>query len=361
MHPNGRPWDDRPRLDVNIHALKQNYNTLKAQVGASQIAPVVKADGYGMGALQVSRALKKAGAQTFFVANFHEAKALRHADQDSHIACLAGVADDRATGDYLKERIIPVLNSLAQLKRWQNANQPAFIHLDTGMNRLGMPPNEQQTLLAEPNLLATIPALIYLSHLACADDHNHPLTTKQKAAFAMLRAKLPKGRASLCNSSGIFRGEDGHLDMVRPGAALYGINPTPETDNPMTPVVGLSARVLQTRMIAPPDSVGYSATFTTKQPTKIATLAAGYADGLHRRLGDKLIVEIEGHLCSSVGVISMDLTTIDVSDVPFDPTGHWVRIIGPHQDVDALARHADTIGYEVLTSLAPRVIRSYNR
>jgi len=238
---------------------------------------------------------------------------------------------------------------------------PAFVHLDTGMNRLGLSPQEQDILAAEPGRLDGIAVQAWLSHLACADNADHPKTPEQLQIFRTILRRLPTAPASLANSSGIFRGPHYLFDLVRPGAALYGINPTPDRANPMRGVVTLRAPIVQIRDVDAPMTVGYGATHALAKKGRLAAVALGYADGYHRSLGNKGRGRIGDHLVPLIGRVSMDLVTLDVSGVP-DGVAHpgaMVEFIGPHHTVDEMAADAGTIGYEILTGLGPRIERVY--
>ena len=351
-------------LTVDLDALADNYRLLAAKAAPAECAAVVKADGYGLGAATVAPALAAAGATSFFVAQLGEAIALRALLPAVDIGVLNGLAPDRET-DYATQRLAPVLNTLGEVADWAafcraRGHAPAaYLHIDTGMNRLGLGPDELATLAGEPDRLSGIGLRAYMSHLACADQAGAALTARQLADFQTALARLPRGRASLANSSGIFRGAAYHLDLVRPGCALYGINPTPETANPMRRVVGLAARVLQVRAVDSPMTVGYGATHRVRQEAKIATIAMGYADGYLRSLNDRGRVWFAGRQAPVVGRVSMDLITVDVSDLPDGAVvpGSMAEIIGDHQSADDVAAQAGTIGYEILTALGRRYAR----
>jgi alanine racemase len=229
------------------------------------------------------------------------------------------------------------------------------------MNRLGLPPEEQDRLAEAPGLLAGVRVLGWISHLACADEPSNPLNEIQRKRFADIVARLPRAPASLANSSGIFLGPAFHGDLVRPGCALYGVNPTPGSPNPMVPTVRLSARVLQVRAVDSPMTVGYGAAHSVVRAGKVATVATGYADGYSRSLSAAGAVLVAGRLAPVIGRVSMDLITVDVSDVPEGAVrpGDFVELIGAHRPVDVVAAEAGTIGYEVLTSLGRRHWRRY--
>ena len=351
-------------LTIDLAAVAANWRALCARLDHAECAAVVKADAYGLGADRVAPVLAAAGCTTFFVALLDEAAALRALLPNAGIIALSSLLPG-TEAEHARLRVVPVLNSLDEIARWQTfarasgAAQPAWIHLDTGMNRLGLNADEAELLATEPGRLAGIDLRGWLSHLACADQRFHPTTSAQLARFHRLLAYLPKTRRSLANSSAICRGRAFHLDLVRPGAALYGINPTPETANPMRPVIGFAGRILQVRAVDTGMTVGYGATHEVKRRGRIATIAAGYADGLPRSLCDRGRVFIGGYTAPVVGRVSMDLITVDVSDLPEDAVrlGGWAELIGPHHSVDQVAADAGTIGYEILTGLARRCHR----
>jgi len=351
-------------LAVDLGAVVDNWRALKARLDRAECAAVVKADAYGLGAAQVAPALAAAGCSTFFVALLDEALTLRPLLPGAAIVALSG-APPGTESEFAAHGIVPVLNSLGEIARWQafarqsGAAQPAWIHLDTGMNRLGLSAGEAQTLATEPGRLAGIALQGWLSHLACADQRFHPASSAQLGRFHQHLARLPKARRSLANSSGICRGRAFHLDLVRPGAALYGINPTPEQDNPQRPVFTFGGRILQVRPVDTGMTVGYGAAHEVVRRGRIATIAVGYADGYPRSLGNRGRVFIGGLPAPVVGRVSMDLITVDVSELPNNAVhpGGWAELIGPHHTIDQVAAEAGTIGYEILTGLARRCHR----
>jgi len=354
-------------LLVDLDAVAANWRRLADRVAPAECAAVVKADAYGLGALPVVRRLSQAGARTFFTAHPQEAAALRPAlPAGARLVVLHGLMPDNADS-MAALGLVPVLNSLGEIALWQRTARtlghtlPAMVHMDTGMNRLGLTAGETRTLAAEPHRLDGITVQAWISHFACADEAGHPMTPAQDQRFRAALATLPAAPASLANSAGIFRGAGLHHDLVRPGAALYGVNPTPELPNPMEGVVRLFARVLQVRDVDAGGSVGYGASHRFSAPGRVATLAAGYADGVMRSLSSRGAAVIGGVQAPVVGRISMDLMTIDVTAVPpraLSP-GCFAELIGPHRPVDAVAAEAGTIGYEILTSLGGRYHRHY--
>ncbi len=351
-------------LTIDLDALAANYRLLAGRAGGAECAAAVKADAYGTGLTTTAPVLAKAGARTFFVADLNEAMALRALLPDVAIGVFNGLMPG-CEADYVAHDLLPVLNHLGEVERWsalagrESRPLPAFLHIDTGMNRLGLGPDELAVLSDAPERLNGIALKAIMSHLACADEAGNPMTARQKDAFGAALSRLPKSPASLANSSGIFRGPEYHFDIVRPGCALYGINPTPETANPMRRVVHLAAQVLQVRNVDSPMTVGYGATHRIARAAKIATIAVGYADGYLRSLGACGRVWIAGKPAPVVGRVSMDLITVDVSELPEDEAqpGAMAEIIGDDRDPDQIAREAGTIGYEILTALGRRYAR----
>jgi len=356
-------------LTVDLDALAENHRRLQARLAHGRAAAVVKADGYGLGAEPVVRRLRRDGVTTYFVAHIDEAFALRAAFPDIEIFVLNGLIgddiDDLANA-LAAAQITPVLNDPGQIARWSQAaaslgGLPAAIHVDTGMTRLGLTSGEFDGLLDDPGLLRPFSSVLLMSHLACADEPDHPLNQRQAELFAAAVTALAPDRASLANSSGIFLGDLFQHDLARPGIALYGGNPTPGKPNPMLPVVTLAGRILQLREIDAPLSVGYGATHTVTPPAWVATVAIGYADGFTRHLSNAGHGFVAGIKVPLIGRVSMDLLTFDVTGVPQEACrpGRMIEVLNGEQTVDDLAALANTIGYEILTSLGPRYTRIY--
>lgn len=353
-------------LTVDLDAIIANYRTLTAELMPGTICGgVVKADAYGLGARYVVPALAAAGCTHFFVAHLGEALALRDVlPRDAALYVLNGLAEGEEA-EFVAGGLVPALNNLDQIARWAKTARaagrrlPAVVHVDTGMSRLGLPPAETQRLIAAPDMLADLDVRFLMSHLACADEPGEPLNLWQLGEFRALRAALPQLRASLANSSGIFLGPEYHFDLARPGCALYGINPVPGRPNPMRPVARLDGKVLQIHEVDPPRSVGYGATHRVVGRTRIATVAAGYADGWPRSLSNRGSAFAGDVRVPVIGRVSMDLTTLDVTAVPQLRAGDTVELMGPRLPVDEVAEAAGTIGYEVLTRLGRRYQRVY--
>ncbi len=357
-------------LTIDLRAIAENHRRLKQAFLQKPLAAVVKADAYGLGAERVTPVLIKQGVRTVFVAQLDEALALRPLLDDCHPAIVLYVLNGLLPGseaEMVDNTILPVLNSLGEIDAWRaeaarrETALPAAIQVDSGMNRLGLPASEVETLAAAPDRLDGIVPTCIMSHLACADEREHPQNAAQLAAFRAAREKLPRAPASLCNSSGIFLGRDYHFDLGRPGAAVYGVNPTPGQPSPVLPVVRLRARILQVRAIDAPQSVGYGATHRATGPARIATVAAGYADGYLRALSGRGSAWVGDQEVPVVGRISMDLLALDVTKVAPAAArpGRMVDLLGPQHGVDELAREAGTIGYEILTSFGKRYHRTY--
>jgi len=353
-------------LTIDLDAVVANYRLLSRTAAGAECAGVVKADGYGLGAVPVVRALAAAGCKTFFVAHLGEALAIRDAVPEATIAVLNGAAPG-AEAEFAEHRLLPVLNSLDAVSAWaaqgleDGTRLPAILHIDTGMSRLGLSDAELDRLAAEPSLLDGMALRWLMSHLAVAEEPAHPLNAEQRARFEAARARLPSAPASLANSSGIFLGPDYRYDLVRPGAALYGVNPQPGAANPMKQAVRLEAPILQVRSIDSPRTVGYGATHKVTGVSKIATIPVGYADGYLRSLSGRGHAFLGDHEVPVVGRVSMDLITLDVTGVP-DAAAHpgaMAELISERYPVDAIAGDAGTIGYEILTSLGARYARRY--
>ena len=353
------------RLTIDTSALAANWRLCASRAPGAACSAVVKGDAYGIGIDVAVPALLAAGCDSFFVAHLGEARRVRAHTTTARVFVLNGLMSGTAPL-YAALDLMPVLGSQAELTEWAafcKATRwpgPAVLHVDTGMSRLGLSLEEALTLEQ-----ATLPRLcLVMSHLACADEPEHPQNARQVAGFAAVRTRFADLPASLCNSSGLFLPGAPGLDLVRPGVALYGGNPTPHRANPMQPVVKLEARILQVRDLAPGESVGYGATWAGRQPGRVAIIGAGYADG-YLRAGsssddfDSAIALVNGEPCAVAGRISMDLTAIDISTLPPSAVsrGDWIELIGKRLTVDEVGRRAGTIGYEVLTSLGPRYHR----
>lgn len=353
-------------LTIDLGALAANWRALRQRAAPAHCAAVIKADGYGCGIAEVAGALSKAGCATFFVANLAEARRVRAAAAASTIYVLTFLPGTAEA--YAEANLRPVLGSAVEFEEWRAFRAAsgwrgdAAVHFDTGMNRLGFPHEEAAQIAG--GLGRDHGVALVMSHFACSEEE-HPLNAIQMERFRAVRSHFPGIAGSLANSSGIFLGREAHHDLVRPGVALYGANPTPGKPNPMQTVVALQGRIVQLREVEQGATVGYSATWTAKRPTRLAVVSVGYADGFLRaasasdkKPGAEAIVA--GQRCPIAGRVSMDLIAIDVTDVPSPPTrGDLVTLLGKEIGVDDLAGRAGTIGYEVLTSLGRRYRRIY--
>lgn len=344
---------DRATLTVDLGAIVANWRLLGARHGGA-VAAVLKADAYGLGAARVGMALRDAGCRHFFVAQPAEGVALRAAiGPGPMIAVLNGCAADTAADASLT----PVLNTLADCRL--HAGRAAILHVDTGMARLGLDAAAQAHLAEDDALRRGLDLRYVMTHLACADAPDDPMNAAQAERFAQAAARLAPGIGrSVANSSGIFLDAGFRSDLARPGAALFGLNPTPHATNPMTRTVRLEAPILQLREIPAGATVGYGAAWRADRPSRIATVALGYADGFSRALSGIAGGHVQGHAVRLVGRVSMDLVTFDVTDAPAGP-GEAVTLIGPDNPPDAVAALAGTIGYELLAGLGPRIRRDY--
>ena len=367
------------KLMVDLSALKANWRLLSERSAPAECGAVVKADAYGVGIEQAVPTLSRAGCRTFFVAHLSEGvrarKALRKAnfaEPAIRIFLLHGLQPGAVIHpDCFGYRLGPVLGSRPEIDAWVSATTndsdrpPCAIHVDTGMNRTGLEPGAIQDLPAD--IAGRAGAVLLMSHFVSAEEPANPSNAAQITAFEEARRSVFHGlAASLANSSGIFLHGRPHYDLTRPGYALYGGNPCPGRPNPMQAVVALQAAILQTRMIGPGETVGYNGRWVASRPTRLATIGIGYADGIPRGAdtlgsGRGPQAAIGGLCCPLVGRISMDLSVIDVTDVPPDVAtpGSPVELLGPRIGVDDFARACGTIGYEILTGLGRRYSRIY--
>jgi len=362
-------------LTIDLGALVANWRLLRDKAAGAECAAVVKADAYGIGIEAAVPALAAAGCRTFFVAHLSEGVRVRAVATEATVYVLNGLLPGTSER-YARHGLRAVLGSQEEIAEWagfsrgQGLRLPAALHVDTGMNRLGLPLAEGLALAGDGRLAGFEPALL-MSHFVSAEEPENPLNRRQTEAFAALRQALPGIPASLANSSGVFLSGQPHYDLVRPGYALYGGNPTPAQANPMRAVVTLEGRIVQLRTLAEGETVGYNATWTARGRRRIATVSVGYADGYRRGAsrtdataqagtpaGEAIVA---GRRCPLAGRVSMDLLAVDVSGLPDGAVqrGDAVTLIGGDLDIDEVGRRAGTIGYEVLTSLGRRYARTY--
>ncbi len=353
-------------LTVNLRALADNWRLLSWQVAPGRCGAVVKANAYGLGAEAVVRALLRAGCREFFVALVDEGVCLREAlgtawPIDARLHVLHGPVPG-AEPDCIAHGLVPVLNSLHQVERWQAQARiaghvlPAAIQFDTGMARLGLSSIDFDQLVSRTGALDGVLPTLIMSHLASAEDASDPTSLLQLERFRSVRALLPGASGCLANSSGIFLGRAFHFELCRPGAALYGVAPVVGEPNPMSPVVRVQARMIQWRDVSVGEPVGYNHTWRAIRPSRIATVSVGYADGFLRSGSNRAQLRFEGIAVPIVGRVSMDTVTVDVSDVPVDRLipGSLFDVLDDVQDINVLADQAGTNAYEILTSIGAR-------
>jgi alanine racemase len=357
-------------LTIDLAAIETNWRMLASTTVPVECAAVVKGDGYGCGLEPVTQTLSRAGCRTFFVADVTEGRRVRALAPEATIYVLSGIMPGSAhafANDYLQ----PVINSTTELAEWDafvatnNWRGGAALHIDTGMNRLGLTTDEAVAIA--PRLQSESHGFtLLMSHLACADVPDHPMNDQQIRQFREIRILYRGLASSLANSSGIFLGGTVYCDLVRPGVALYGVNPTPGRKNPMRPVVELKGRIIQVRTVGKGETVGYGAAFTAGRQSRIAVVAVGYADGFLRSASaakgkSAAEVVVAGRRCPIAGRVSMDLFAVDVTSLPEGTVrrGDLATLIGDGMGIDDLAAAMGTIGYELLTNLGRRYHRVY--
>jgi alanine racemase len=357
-------------ITIDLRQLVANWRALSDLVAPAECGAVVKADAYGLGAGRVIPALWSAGCRTFFIATPDEAATARRLVPAATIYALDGLVAG-ATADLISAAAIPVLGSIDEICAWvqvasaHHSRLRAALHVDTGLNRLGLSEAEVDAFVRDGSLTGNLDVSLVMSHLACADDPRAAKNEEQREAFERLRKRLPQARASLAASDGLMLGAGYHYDLVRPGYALYGGQAFRGGATPVGPVVSLSARILQIRDVPAGGTVGYSATWQAKRASRIAVIAAGYADGFARALSGSHdrpggVVGFRGQQVPVVGRVSMDLITVDVTGLgPPPQRGDFVDLIGPGLSIEAMGTAAGTIGYEVLTRLGSRFHRTY--
>ena len=358
-------------LTVDLNVLAKNFAYLKKRIAGKAIcSAVVKSNAYGLGLEKVVSRLLTEGCHSFFVATLDEAIELRgylkQQDKDADIYILNGLPKG-IEKDLTKYGITPVLNSIPEIERWasygkENSNGfKAIINIDTGMSRLGLDTREMHYLLKKPELTDYIDLTYLMSHLACADDKENKKNEQQRRLFDEYRSKLLPKKSSLANSAGIFLGKNYHYDLVRPGAAIYGLQPIINEINKIDQVINLKGRIIQTITVDQGKSVGYGATYKATRQSRLAIVALGYGDGYFRTLGNRGHGYLGNKKVPVVGRVSMDLVTFDVTDVAEKDSraDAMIEIIGPQYTADNLAADAGTIGYEILTSLGERYFRKY--
>lgn len=353
-------------LTIDLGALASNYRALAKKAGTAECGAAVKADSYGVGMSRAAPTLWAAGCRTFFVARPQEGEALRALLPNAIIYVLDGLLPGQAKY-YAKHDLRPALISLEEAIEWarDGRNKPCAIHIDTGINRAGLSLSDVSRLRNDARLLAGLNLALVMSHLACSEAAKHPMNKEQLRRFKTACKLFPDVPASFANSSGIYLGKSYQHALVRPGVALYGGNPLPGKKNPMKAVATLEARVLQVRDVKKGETVGYSATWKARRDSRIAIIAAGYRDGIPRKLSSSKqdsvgYVWLGGGRCPIVGRVSMDMTCVDVTALKRQPQpGDMAEFFGTNISVDEAAAWAGTISYELLTHLGSRYHRHY--
>lgn len=366
------------RLTIDLGALVANFSRLAELSAPAEAAAVVKADAYGLGAAPVVRALAAAGCRRFFVALPHEGIAVRAAAPEAEIFVFAGLFGGEAAVSYRDAGLIPVLNSQSDIAVWEahgwdgERALPCAIHVDTGMNRLGLTVERARALAEENALTGALKPIVIMSHLACADEPDNAKNRQQLELFQAVRALFPGIESSLANSAGVFLGGDYRCDLTRPGIGLYGGGAVSGLAKPMHPVVTAEATVLQVRHARAGETVSYGATHTLDRDSLVAVVATGYADGYLRSTSGSGVPlrearpqgaegVVQGHRVPVLGRVTMDLTMFDVTDLGPDAVsvGDAIELFGPHMPIDEVAAAAGTIPYEMLTALGRRYHRHY--
>lgn len=366
------------RLTIDLDALAANYRALAQRSAPAIAAAVVKADAYGIGLEHAAPALAAAGCTRFFVALPGEGVKLRQLLPGAEIFVLSGVFDEASAAAVAEAGLVPVLNSLNQIEVWarfwraHGSRRPCAIHVDTGMNRLGLTVDQALAFAARNGSDHAVTPILVMSHLACADTPDHPKNRAQLESFQRIRQAFTGVDSSLANSAGIFLGPEYAFDVTRPGVALFGGVAVEGIENPLRPVVTAEARVIQIRHVRAGETASYGATVTLDRDTVIAVAATGYADGYHRALSGsgvplrKAVAAggtgfVAGHEVPVLGRVTMDLTLFDITDVPEDAVteGDWIELFGANIPLEKAAKAAGTIGYELLTSLGRRYWRRY--
>ena len=355
-------------LEINIDSIIHNYQLINNKVGNTECAAVLKADAYGMGASVISKALDRAGCSIFFVATIDEGIELRtcFSKNENKIAVLSGFLEG-SEDIFYNNKLIPVLNDIEQIKKWDLYNKqkkisaPSILHIDTGMNRLGLTVSEFYDIIRRPTVLKELHVGWIMTHLACGDQPHNIMNQRQLSVFLNAKKKFPNVKASLANSAGVFLGQSYHLDMVRPGIALYGSGFGSIPSNPLKQVIKLYSRILQIRTLSRGASVGYGASYRVSEATRVATVGLGYADGYLRSLSNCSWVFFNGVKLPVIGRISMDYITVDITKIASEKikTGDFIEIIGDKFTLDDLATVANTVPHELLTRLGTRHHRIY--
>jgi alanine racemase len=347
-------------LTIDLDALAANHDLLRRLAGAADVAPVIKADAYGLGAAPVAKRLWAEGARAFFVARMTEGEALRSLLGPQAVIYVLDGCPPGAASQLRAAGLTPVLNSMEQVQDWSAAGAAAAVlHVDSGLNRLGLRLEEAEALAAKTKAGWDLEIAVIMSHLSCGSSPDHPMNHLQAETFDIIRALFPDARASLANSGGLFHGGRFLHDLVRPGITLYGGGPFDKPDRRLAPVVTLEAPILQVRDVPAGETIGYDAGFTASEAMRVAIVAAGHADGILRAQSPAGYGVWGGLRRRFIGRVSMDLIAIDVSEGPAPRPGDRVQLIGPDVLIDEVAAAAGTIAYEILTRLGGRFAVTY--
>ena len=364
------------RLTIDLGVLADNWRKMDSLSGKARAAAVLKANAYGIGVEPAATTLYRAGARDFFVASVEEGVMLRPSVPDGRIYILAGMWPGNEPL-FFDNGLVPIINSDEQLAFFMSAlsergDHPCVLHVDTGMNRLGLSATEALALAGDPSRPASFSPVLVMSHLACADDPNHPLNRRQLQAFQTVTAAFEGVESSLSNSAGVHLGPEFHFDVTRPGIAVYGGEAVNGMANPMQPVVSAEARILQIRNVRTGETASYGGSAQFSRDSRVAIVAIGYADGYHRSVsGGGVTLRqatpsgafgfLHGQQVPHLGRVTMDLSLFDVTDLPQDAVrpGDYIELFGRNVAIDDVARAGGTIGYEMLTSLGRRYERAY--
>lgn len=350
-------------VEVRLGAIVRNYEKLREGTSGCRVGAVVKANAYGLGASRIAQSLYDADCRQFFVATIEEGIALRRqlpANTEAEIFVFEGYRSD-SKQTLLENSLFPVLNTSAQAREWLAVGAPSALHVDTGMTRLGIDLDELAQLYTADKISERLQLRYLMTHLACADEPGHPQNELQLERFDKAREIAHDVEVSIANSAGAFLDPRFHGDLIRPGIALYGGNPFADHENPMETVATLYGRILQLREVPESVSIGYGASFEASANSRIATVGVGYADGYPRVLGNAALAAVKGIRVPVVGRVSMDLSTIDVSDIDAAniTVGDYVEMFGDFVSIDEIAALSSTISYEILTGLGSRLPRIY--
>lgn len=369
--PSDYPPAPTGRVTIDLDQVARNWRGLADLVAPAVCGAVVKANAYGLGAARIIPALSQAGCRVFFIATPQEGIEARHFAPDAEIYALDGLLPGSAE-NFARHDIHPVLSTYDDVQTWaqlstqQGRRLACGLHIDSGLNRLGLSARDARHLAADSKLLSMIDVRLVMSHLACADNPCDRKNRDQLLAFETLSALFPGIHRSLAASDGLMLSKAFHFDLVRPGYALYGGQATIANAAPVAPVAVVTARILAINDVAPGESVGYAASWRATRPSRIATIAAGYADGVPRSASSRDgefcgCVLIAGHKVPIVGRVSMDLITADVTDLPVASVlpGDEAVLYGAGLTIEDVGFAAGTIGYEILTRLGTRFARDY--